>query len=428
MSVDQVQSRRWRLAALSLSVAARFLADYALRVFVVLRFAAGGAIHREAAWHLASALYMLPAVVLVPLVGALGNSFPKRRVMVGSAGYCLAVVCVFAAHRDGWLACLGLAAIGSALYTPVRFALLPAAATDCELPLPRVIGIVETVAALAIVGGTVLGGLLYAIPWEPLPGLPVAICAVVLLNVVGTLSAIPVAFASDVRRAEPLGSALAGFALDCRRILARRPVRASLLALGFLRGLVTIAAGAFIADALRRGATPDGLTAVALASMCGAAVGSLLAGLAGDPAKVVGFIPIGSAGLGVTFLAAAAFPPVPLAVSALLGVFAGLVNVPLLAIYQGNVPPDARGNSMAVLNSVGNVFMTGMAVAVAGLVWSGLLSTMGQLWLVAVLALLAAAIAWWALPADGCALLQQWARVLGNGNLRQRAFQSKSPE
>jgi MFS family permease len=156
---------RFRLVSLWLSQVARFLADYCLRIFVVLYLAAQGSAERDAAWHLAAALFMMPSVFLVPIYGASANSLPKRGSLIGSAAYCFAVVLVLGFLGEGWLICLGLVALGSALCTPTRYALLPPAAEDAAVPLGRVVAFIETGAAPAIVGGMSLGGALMPVDW-----------------------------------------------------------------------------------------------------------------------------------------------------------------------------------------------------------------------------------------------------------------------
>lgn len=114
------------------------MADYGLRVFVVLNAARAGEGQRDSAWHLATALSMFPSIFLVPLYGAAGNSFPKRTVLVGTTAYTTLILTAFAWWGQGWMVCVGLVALGSALYGPTRHALLPAAAQDTRWPLPRV--------------------------------------------------------------------------------------------------------------------------------------------------------------------------------------------------------------------------------------------------------------------------------------------------
>src|SRR5437867_1134356 len=136
------------------------MADNCLRVFVVLEMARGGTAQRESAWHLVSALLVLPAVFLSPLNGALSNSLPKRWVLASSALACFGLVLGFGLHGGPWLACWGLVAVGAAIYSPARYALLPAAAEQTQIPLTRVNSWIETGAVCAIVIGMGLGGYL----------------------------------------------------------------------------------------------------------------------------------------------------------------------------------------------------------------------------------------------------------------------------
>jgi hypothetical protein len=412
---------RWRLAALGISQSAHFLATYCLRVFVVLLIASEGGSQRDTAWHLVSALFMLPSVLLVPLYGAVGNSLPKRATLVGSAAYCLAVVALFAWWGRGWWACVAAVALGSALYTPTRHALLPAAASDTQLPLPRVVSAIETSAMLSIVGGMVLGGKLMGVTWSQVasalslpPGwaatfqnlaLGVSVAAICGLNLVCLVSALPVHFASDTYRSEAPRAALSGFWRDSSRLLKMPASRSSLLAVCLLRGLAVVSAGALIADSLARNARSSDpyqfrvLIVIAVLTMLGAAAGSFLAGLVGERSRTLGLVPLGATGTALALGWVAAHPPAPAWVCLLVGVCGGVVNVPLLATYQASIPSDALGNGMAVLNTAGFVAMTAMSLLMAALAGPGVLTARGQLWFVAALATLGAAGAWWALGA-----------------------------
>src|SRR4051794_11215867 len=142
-----VWQARMRLASLWLSQVARVMADNALRFFVVLDLAARSEAERGSAWYLVTALLMLPAVALAPLNGPLGNSLPKPWVLVGSAAFGLAVTAAFTAAGAGWVAGWALVAVGSAVYGPVRYALLPAGAEDGRVALTRLNGFFEAGAA-----------------------------------------------------------------------------------------------------------------------------------------------------------------------------------------------------------------------------------------------------------------------------------------
>jgi hypothetical protein len=421
---NTVMTARWRLTALGSSQSAHFLANYCLRVYVVLLLASEGATQRDTAWHLVAALFMLPSVVLVPLYGAVGNSLPKRAVLVGSPAYCLAVVALFACLGQGWLMCVACVALGSALYTPTRHAMLPAAAQDANLPLPRVVSAIETTAVLSMVGGMALGGASMQATWNDVTAalsLPeawasrlssrcpsVTVATFLSLNFLCLVTAFPARFRSDVYRPESPRAALRGVFRDFMRLLRLSPCRSSLVGVCLLRGLVTVAAGALIADSLARNVNPANqypmLILIAVLTMLGAAAGSSLAGLVGNQSQTLGLVPLGATVIALALGGIALTPPAPIWLCVIVGVGAGLVNVPLLSTYQASVPPDARGNGMAILNTAGLVSMTALSLLVAWLANVGVLTAPGQVVFVTALGLLGAVAAWWFLGSSTTAL------------------------
>lgn len=394
---------RWRFVALLTASSTRSAADAGLRLFVVLLATAGAPAERESAWHLVTALFMLPCVMLAPLNGALGNSLPKRNVLVGAAAYILLATVLFGWHGGAWTAGVVVIALGRALYTPTRFAMLPAAAADTGWPLLRVAAWIEGGAVLSMAAGMVLAGVLATA--TPIAGVPATVWALGLLSLVCLLASWPTRFESDLRRPEPAAVAVRGFVADLRRVVADRSALAPLLGLATLRGLAAAAVGALIAAVLDRqgGQGPEAayrtLLAVALLTMAGAGVGSMLAGLLRDPRRALVLVPFGATGMAIALAGAALAPTVPPALCATVGLLGGLVNVPLLVAYQNAVPADARGNAMAVLNTAGYLGITALALAMAALSASGTLSASGQLLSVAALSGVAAAAAWkWLRP------------------------------
>ncbi len=395
---------RGRLGSLWLSQALHFMGCYGLRMYVVLVLAAAGGGRRDAAWHLTSAVFMLPAVFLVPLYGALSNTWPKGKALRAASGECAVVMLLFAVLQQHWLVCLALISLGSALYTPTRYALLPAAAVDSWYPLPRVVSWIEAGAVLSMVAGMVAVGGLFGLTGDGIFGgevtfLPPAVALLVLLFTLSSLAAKPVHFASDIYRPAGAGEALRGFFQDARRVWRIAEARQNLLAVAYLRAIATAAAGAFIADALAtHSECPEGawtaLAAIAILSIAGTGIGSFLAGLETDGLRSLGLVPLGAAGMTVTMIWAAGAPPVPLALCLGVGVFAGLVNVPLLAAYQRHLPADARGNGMALLNTAGYVAMTLISLVLVALAQGRILTPVGQLWFVTGLTLVGCAAAW----------------------------------
>jgi 1-acyl-sn-glycerol-3-phosphate acyltransferase len=391
----RTREARLRFAALWVSQVARVTADNALRVFVVLEAARGTVGERDAAWHLVSALLALPAVLLAPVNGAIPNSLPRRGVLAGAAAYCTTVVALFGLLGGPWPLGWGLVALGIVVYSPARYAVLPAVAEDSRIPLPRVNGWIEMGATGAAVAGLLAGGWLHG--QTHLGGIPAAVVLAVGLNAVGLLAALFVSFPSDVRRAEPFGLAVRGFFTDCRRVWREPTARATLVGLAALRGVVVAMTGAVVACALGRSSDAFlDLLRVGGWILLGMAAGSLLAGVQGHPRRSLGLVPFGTTGLAAGLCAAALLSgdAVPAWLCVAVGAMGGLVNVPLAAAYQEAVPADARGNAMAVRNAAEYLAMTVLAGALFGLARAQWVTPAGQLWLVAGAALIGAAAAW----------------------------------
>jgi 1-acyl-sn-glycerol-3-phosphate acyltransferase len=386
-----VLSARLRLASLWVSQVARVLADWCLRW---LAFRAWAAQAPGPAWHVATAAFIAPFILLAPLNGPLCNGLPRRAVLSASALYTLLVVAGFAALGGDWMLCLGLVALGSAVYSPARYAVLPAAAVDTHVPLPRVNGWVEMGGAAAIVGGVALG-------WS-LSEAGSAAAVLLGLNALCFLTALPVAFSSDVVRPEPPARAVADFFRDCGRVVRQPVARRSLLGLAAFQAVVTAGSGALLAQLLASDfAGPRVVEALALVG-AGAALGCLAAALQGHPRRSLGLVPFGAAGLlaalGWAALAAPGGAALPLSPCFLLGFMGGLVNVPLRAAYLAAVPADARGNATAVMNTAIYVLTTALALLMLALIRGGLLPTpFAQLGFLVALTAAGAAVAWWAL-------------------------------
>jgi 1-acyl-sn-glycerol-3-phosphate acyltransferase len=397
-------SARWKLVSLWFSQTARVTADNALRFFVCLEYASRGTAQQNSAWYLVNAIFTMPAVFLAPFNGAICNTLPKSRVLRWSALFGVAVMTIFALVEDFWLACWALISIGSSIYGPTRYAMLPAAAHDTKWALSRINGFIEMGTFSAILGGMILilgtGLNEYVIldHWNA------AIVVVALLNGLAWLTALPVRFPSDVRRDEPPLRAVVDFFSDFRRIWNIREARICLIGLSGKRGLVIGMSGAMLAI-LFRGGNYD-LKQIAVITCwvaVGVAVGSLAAGLQQHPRRVLGLVPLGGVGfaLGMGY-AAETFVPMQEAgeapiywFCALVGGAAGLINVPLAATFQAAAPDDARGNAMAVRNMTDYVAATVFAIGLYLLSHYADFDGPKQLWLVASIALVGAMAAFW---------------------------------
>jgi len=368
------------------------MADNCLRIYVALQFAHLAESNKQSAWHLVTLILMVPAVFLAPINGALCNSLPKARVLIGSAFLPLLVVLWFALGSDpgtGILLCWALVALTSAVNGPVRYAFLPAAAHDTHWPLTRINGFFEMGSAAAIITGLMLG-VCGDLGFHGYP----------ILQVVGGLLLVSLAasffvrFPSDMRRPESPGQAIAGFFSDCRRLWNIKTTRGCLLGLASLRGLMTGMMGALIAANLNGQFTMEQLVSIGGWILGGTAIGSVFAGLQRHPFRVLGLVPLGATGLTIGLVIAAIGVVPGNFLCLVLGIMAGLVNVPLAATYQGKLPADARGNGMAVRNFADYIVTALVGGVLFALGQGAGWSATAQLWLLAGLAGLLAILSW----------------------------------
>lgn len=392
-----MESARWKLVSLWFSQTSRVMADNALRFFVCFEYARLGDAQKNSAWYLVTVIFTLPAIMLAPFNGAICNTLPKPRVLRWTAFAGFAITGVFLLVNDYWIACWALISIFSALYGPTRYAMLPAAAEDTKWPLTRINGFIEMGTFTAILAGLILIVTPNLLP----PGWAIAIiCA---LNGIAWMTALPVAFPSDLRRDEPAWQAVRDFFRDFRRIWNIREARVCLIGLSGKRGLVIGMSGAMLA--ILFGGETLNLTIVAFITMyvaAGVAVGSLLAGLQKHPRRVLSLVPIGGVGFTVGLMYAAANmvraveeSEINLWYCAAIGLASGLMNVPLASTYQAQVPDDARGNAMAVRNMMDFVFAGACAALLGVLGRYADMDGQQQLWLVAAIAGVGTLAAWW---------------------------------
>ena len=359
---------------------------------------------------LATGVYVLPFFALSALAGQVADRFDRARlvrfVKLAEAVIMALGLIGFLAHSVPMLlVVLFLAGAHSAMYTPLKYAILPQHLARGELVAGT--GFMEAGGFVAILCGQLLAGVIA--PWVA----GAAACALAGVGLIASL-AIPRAPAGDPDEPIDFNLPLESWRL-VRRAMALPPVRYCLLASAWFYIVGAVVLGQLVA--LSKGVLHVQAPVTALflgAFSIGVAAGALLSGrllrrevsgrLAPAAALVLGALLLDLAFALTRFRAPAeamdarAFLAAPGAWRIVLDLFAaaaaaGVFIVPLYAVLQVSSPPAERSRILAA-NDIVNALTTVAAVAVAGLL---LRLGVGAAGLIAALGagtLLAAFLAW----------------------------------
>jgi acyl-[acyl-carrier-protein]-phospholipid O-acyltransferase/long-chain-fatty-acid--[acyl-carrier-protein] ligase len=296
---------------------------------------------------------MIPLMLFSLPAGALADRLSKRSVIVTMKAFEVALMVAGTAllrtYPSGGMPAtviLGLFGVQLALFSPSKYGLLPEILPHERLSVGN--GLIELWNNLAILAGIVAGGELLGLtagaPWRA--GLVLAILAVVGLLAALTIPHVPPARAKGgIVETVRLGwSAIRG-----DRILSLA-IRGQIVVWG-VASLVPPAVLAYGKITLgldeRRANHPLGALGL------GIAVGSITAGKLSASKVEYGLLPLGALGLSLITLAFAWIGPGPwgtILTMGLLGVFSGLLFVPLNALLQWRAPDDRRGAVIALAN------------------------------------------------------------------------------
>jgi acyl-[acyl-carrier-protein]-phospholipid O-acyltransferase / long-chain-fatty-acid--[acyl-carrier-protein] ligase len=257
---------------------------------------------------------------------------------------------------------LGLLGVQTAFFMPAKYGILPEILPHERLSAGN--GLLEMISNLAILAGIVGGGVILKCsrylaggqPW--LGGLILA-----AFSACGLLAAFTIPRVGAARAEGGLGTTLR---LAWESIKADRVLRLTLLGQVFvwaIAALVPPPMYAYNSEQLGLEEEQSGLPFAALG--IGVAAGCLLAGKLSASKVEYGLLPMGALGLMLSTLAFAAIGPRlcgTIVLMTLLGIFSGLLFVPLNALLQWRAPPDRRGAIIAVSNVLvyAGMFMASM--------------------------------------------------------------------
>lgn len=313
----------------------------------------------DALVNLATALLVLPFFLFGSLAGQLADRFDKatlaRALKVGElVAMVLALVGFQLASLPLLFVSLFLMGTQSAFFGPIKYALLPQHLKPEELVAGN--AAVEAGTFVAILGGTLAGALIVAIPNVGVPLVGGAIVLVALFGVL-TAKAIPAAPGSEHAKVDPN---LVRGTRELLRVARRdRAVWGAIVGLSvfWLGGAVILGQLPRLAQAL--GGAEDALTILLASFSFGIGAGSFLAERIARGRILVGSVPFSLAAIG----ALTAWLPSATSVGSAaillfaIGVSGGLFAVPLMTLLQARAREDERARVIAANNVVNSLFM-----------------------------------------------------------------------
>jgi acyl-[acyl-carrier-protein]-phospholipid O-acyltransferase/long-chain-fatty-acid--[acyl-carrier-protein] ligase len=351
--------------------------DNAWKQIVVLLAVVGAGNESQGQARAAQAQALLiTTLMLVSLpAGVMADRISKRTVIV--AMKMLEVVLMSAAIAVLWavpsggvpaLVILGLLGIQAGIFSPAKYGLLPEILPHERLAFGN--GLLELWNNLAILMGTAAGGVIVKLaearPW--MGAVPLAV-----FSAIGLATALGVPRVSPARTEGGLAVSvrLAWEAINADRIL-RLAIRGQLLvwAVGCLvpPPVLSYASKTLHLDALHAN------TPLAVLGL-GVGLGSLVAGKLSSPKVEYGLLPLGALGLSISTLAFALIGPGAvgtIVMMGLIGVFSGLLFVPLNALVQWRAPADRRGAVIALANVLVYAGMLAGSLTALGLAQAGI--------------------------------------------------------
>ncbi|OHB66293.1 MAG: hypothetical protein A2V70_12470 [Planctomycetes bacterium RBG_13_63_9] len=344
--------------------------------------------HAAVALSVGLACFVVPYLMLAAPAGYLADRFSKRTVIVGcKVGELVIAILGVASLFVGSLApglalylmfaVIALMGAQSALFGPSKFGSIPEMVRSDRISAAN--GLIGMTTVVAIVAGTIAGNCLYGLTKAlGVGGMWLSAAALVGVAVIGLLASLMIA---PLRSANPSRrfpiNAPRQTVRDLALLASRRPLlRAALGCTVFmcLGALAQMNVDLFVITELGAGQAHVGVLLALL--VVGVGTGSILAGVWSGGRVELGIVPLGAAGIAISAVLLSVAPAASDEVLSaayywscfwllMLGVGAGLYNIPILAFLQRHSPPHQRGSILAASN-----FLTFLGILLAsGLFW-----------------------------------------------------------
>jgi len=351
----------------------------ALVILLAYQTASFTAMSSDTLQNLAQALFIVPFFLFSATAGQLADKYEKSRLITLTVALELGVMLLGAAglfmkSLPLLLAALFLGGLQSALFGPVKYAILPQQLREAELVGGN--ALVETGTAIAILAGMVLGGWMIAQPGWGVAGVAGVTCA---------LSAAGIVVSRFIPKAPPPDPALAinpNVAQETWRIMRfaaeNRTVWLSILGISwfwFYGAMLVTQFPNLVRNVLH--GSEQAVTLLLVVFSIGIGAGSLLCERLSGHKVELGLVPFGSIGLTLFVIdlgIATADGPAHaqwrvLADLLLIGIFGGFYIVPLYALVQSRSERTHRSRIIAannILNALFIVAAAGMSIVLLG--------------------------------------------------------------
>jgi MFS family permease len=334
-------------------------------------------------------LFYAPWALFCTLAGWLADRFSKRNSLVfwkvaeigitlialagfwlGSAGHTLLGPCLV-------LSTVFLMGTHSAFFVPAKYGAMPEILT--ARMLSRGNGLLESLSFLAVILGTVCGGVLSFVfkDREYFIGF-----VLVTLAVIGAVASLLIQKmpAANPNRPFPANLFQPLFA-NLRTMFRSRPLTLALLGIAFFTFMVAFMRGATYMHGETRNPRWDELeTSLVVGSVAlGVGLGSPLAGWLSGRKIELGLVPLGASGMVISLVVAALTLDSKAALVGCLiaiGFFTGFYIVPLFTLFQLRAPKTSKGDLLATSNFVNVVGAIAASVLfkvlVVGAAWIGI--------------------------------------------------------
>ena len=323
---------------------------------------------------LAFVAFTLPLMLVSIVAGGLADRVSKRNIVVVMKGVEVGLMgagtaALFATPTGGVLPLIVLGCMGvhSALFSPAKYGILPEILSHDRLSAGN--GVLEMSTFLAILSGTVVGGVLLdqagTAPWLA----PLALTALAIGGFVASLS-VP-----HVPPARSTGGMVETITGAMHTLSVNRVLRLSVIGSAFFWTIASLVGQDVLVYAKAVLHLSDSLSGLPLAALSiGVAGGAVAAGRLSGERVEIGLIPLGLIGIAVCLFLLGSLAPALVGTLVLmtgLGVACGLFVVPINSLIQWQAPEDRRGSIIALANTC---VYAGVLVGSLG---GGLLATVG---------------------------------------------------